>query len=67
MVALRSFFHTLVLIAVTFSVAYVINMALIFRGTPTPWGQYTSLLVTFLAFILAFILLVMAKKGGDKK
>ena len=66
MVAFRSFFHTVVLIALTFSVAYVINMALIFRGTPTPWGQYTSLLVTFLAFILAFTLLVIAKKG-DKK
>ena len=67
MVRVRSFFYSIVLVAVTFAIAYVINMALIFGGTPQPWGQYTGLLVTFVAFVVACLFLFMAKKGGDKK
>lgn len=65
MVAVRGFFYNVVLVAVTFFVAYLVNMVLIFKGTPEPWSQYTGLLVTAMAFMVACVLIFMAKKGKE--
>lgn len=62
----RKVFFSFVLIGVTFFIAYLINMVLMFSDQPQAFGQYTSLIVTAMAFVLAFAALVMAKRGPTK-
>jgi len=63
---LNQFFQKIVLIAVTFFFAYVINIYLVFTNQPQPLGQYTGIIVTAIAFIIAFLFIVLSR-SGDKK
>jgi len=58
----RKLFFSFSVVAVTFFIAYLVNAYLMFADQPQPFGQYTGLLVTAFAFIIAFACLVMAKR-----
>lgn len=59
----RGFFQKIILIAVTFCVSYVVNAFLIFSHQPQPFGEYTGLGVTIIAFLVSIVILVF---GGKK-
>jgi len=62
MIETRKLFFSFAVIAVTFFIAYLVNMGLLFAEHPHPFGQYTGLIVTALAFIIAFFALLIAKR-----
>jgi len=62
----RKYLHSLLIIAVTFFISYVVNMILLFTNQPQPWGQYTSIMVTIIAFIIAIIVIWLGKSSEKK-
>jgi len=62
MLKIRKIFFSFAVIAVTFFIAYLVNMALMFADQPQPFGQYTGLMITAMAFVLAFATLIAAKR-----
>lgn len=57
----RNWAYRFALICLQFIIAYMINLYLIFSGQPQPWGAYTGLFITFIAVIVAVIILWLSK------
>ena len=52
----------ILLIALIFFISYLINIFLVFSNQPQPWGEYTGFIITGIACILGFIILLLGRE-----
>ena len=58
----KGLMQKIMLIALVFFISYVFNIYLVFSNQPQMWGEYTGLIVTAIAFVLAFIILFIGRE-----
>ena len=59
----KGLMQKIMLIALVFSISYVINICLIFSNQPQMWGEYTGFIITVIAFVIAFIILFIGRES----
>ena len=56
----------ILLISIVFLISYALNFIFVFSGQPSPWGQYTGIIITIIAFVLGFLILTFGTKPATK-
>jgi len=59
----RGLARKIMLIALIFFISYIINICLIFSNQPLPWGSYTAFIITAIACIIAFLILLVGREN----